>query len=194
MSVPAHLVLGAPAAGKTRLVQALLAQRPPERRWAVLQAERGRSVLDVPASDVVVREADAGCLCCSAVTLRVGLTRLLREARPDRLLIESSGLEHARRIVRLFGDFWVARSVSLASVMLVMDAATVVAGLPESARDALGLADVVVLRGDAAVVARAAAVIAPLSRPGSAVRALEAIDADDCWLEGAGAPGLNPAA
>jgi G3E family GTPase len=192
--VPAHLVLGAPAAGKTRLVQALLAQRPTGERWAVLQAERGRSVLDVRAPDVVVREADAGCLCCAAVTLRVELTRLLRAARPDRLLVEASGLEHAARTVRLFGDFWVARAVSLASVLLVLDATTVEAQSAGAARDAVGLADVVVLRGDADAIAGAAAAIAPLRKAGSTLTAFDAVHDDACRLCATPVASLNPGA
>lgn len=121
--IPLTLVLGHPGTGKTRLVAERVKGRPNGERWVVLLAERGRTVMAGVAPWLVVREIDAGCLCCvGAVALRVALTRIVREVRPDRLILEAPGLAHARRIVRAFDDYWLAQSVKLDDVLLVLGA------------------------------------------------------------------------
>ncbi len=48
-----------------------------------------------PGSGLVVRELAGGCLCCSlSGPLGVAIAQLVRTAKPDRLLIEPSGLGH----------------------------------------------------------------------------------------------------
>ena len=89
-----------PLAGKTSLIRSLLAQKPAGERWAVLVNEFGEIGLDAAllATDVdgvAIGEVAGGCLCCvNGVPFQVGLGRLLRRARPDRLFIEPSGLGH----------------------------------------------------------------------------------------------------
>src|SRR5690606_1562237 len=92
-NIPTHLIGGPLGAGKTSLIRHLLAGKPAAERWAVLINEFGQIGLDqalltAAASDgVSLSEIPGGCLCCvGGAPLRVDLTRLLRQARPDRLL------------------------------------------------------------------------------------------------------------
>lgn len=107
-AIPTHVITGFLGAGKTTFIQALLAARPAGEVWAVLVNEFGEIGIDgalLAAQDVRVREVAGGCLCCSAnVPLQVGLNALLRGKRPDRLLIEPSGLGHSDAIVELLAD------------------------------------------------------------------------------------------
>ncbi|RFA29962.1 hypothetical protein CAI21_09100 [Alkalilimnicola ehrlichii] len=102
--VPTNLITGPLGAGKTTAISHLLEHRPEGERWAVLVNEFGAVSVDqalLPQIDgVVVRELAGGCLCCTlGVPLRVALTDILRKVKPDRLLIEPSGLGHPARVV-----------------------------------------------------------------------------------------------
>ena len=109
--IPTHLIAGPLGAGKTSLLQAVLAQRPTVERWAILINEFGQIGLDqallgASADDgVSLSEIPGGCLCCvNGVPFQVGLTRLLRKARPDRLWIECSGLGHPVSLLQQLAD------------------------------------------------------------------------------------------
>ena len=104
--IPTHLIAGPLGAGKTSLIHALLAQKPVGERWAVLINEFGQIGLDAALlhrddSGIDLAEVAGGCLCCvNGVPFQVGLNRLLRKARPDRLLIEPSGLGHPLQLLQ----------------------------------------------------------------------------------------------
>ncbi|MCQ4280510.1 CobW-like GTP-binding protein [Pseudomonas stutzeri] len=104
-NIPTHLISGSLGAGKTSLIRALLAQRPASERWAVLINEFGQIGLDAALlstddSGVSLTEVAGGCLCCvNGVPFQVGLSRLLRKAKPDRLFIEPSGLGHPAELL-----------------------------------------------------------------------------------------------
>jgi len=104
-NIPTHLISGSLGAGKTSLIRALLAQRPASERWAVLINEFGQIGLDAALlttddSGVSLAEVAGGCLCCvNGVPFQVGLSRLLRKTKPDRLFIEPSGLGHPAELL-----------------------------------------------------------------------------------------------
>lgn len=101
-NIPLNLITGFLGAGKTTLVRHLLVRRPAGARWAVLVNEFGElgidgAFLDASGSQdgVVVKEIPGGCLCCAnGVPFRIALNLLLKQARPDRVLIETTGLGH----------------------------------------------------------------------------------------------------
>ena len=105
-NIPTHLIAGPLGAGKTSLIRHLLAHKPAHERWAVLINEFGQIGLDQALltgsyDGVSLSEIPGGCLCCVAgAPFQVGLARLLRQARPDRLLIEPSGLGHPAELLR----------------------------------------------------------------------------------------------
>ena len=109
-NIPTHLIAGPLGAGKTSLIRHLLAHKPAHERWAVLINEFGQIGLDQALmtgsyDGVSLSEIPGGCLCCVAGTpFQVGLARLLRQARPDRLLIEPSGLGHPAELLRQLGQ------------------------------------------------------------------------------------------
>lgn len=170
--IPTHLVAGPLGAGKTSLIRHLLGQRPATERWAVLVNEFGLVGLDAAllapaqADGVTLSEIAGGCLCCVAgAPFQVGLARLLRQARPDRLFIEPSGLGHPRALLAQLGEAPWQGVLALQPPVLVLDAAALARGevLPASQQDALALAGLAVLnKADALGPAQRTAVEAGL--------------------------------
>ncbi|WP_137973968.1 GTP-binding protein [Pseudomonas sp. F(2018)] len=158
-NIPTHLIAGPLGAGKTSLIRHLLAHKPAAERWAVLINEFGQIGLDqaLLTSDqdgVSLAEIPGGCLCCvGGAPFLVGLGRLLRQARPDRLLIEPSGLGHPAELLRQLSEAPWRGVLALQPAVLVLDAAALAAGqpLPESQREALALAGLLLLNKAEAV-------------------------------------------
>ena len=152
-NIPTHLIAGPLGAGKTSLIRNLLAQRPADERWAVLINEFGligldAALLDSDADGVAMGEVAGGCLCCvNGVPFQVGLSRLLRKARPDRLLIEPSGLGHPLQLLEQLGEPPWAGVLAVQPAVLVLDAAALAAGagLPESQQASLSSAGLLLL-------------------------------------------------
>jgi G3E family GTPase len=151
--VPANLVTGFLGAGKTTAILHLLAHRPREARWAVLVNEFGELGIDGAtlgaAGGVVVREIAGGCVCCAGnLPMRVALTQLLRVARPQRLIVEPTGLGHATGVFDALAVGDLSPHVSVESVICVVDphqAADPRIAANEAFRDQLALADVIVI-------------------------------------------------
>ncbi|TBW53765.1 GTP-binding protein [Marinobacter halodurans] len=103
MPFPTHLILGFLGAGKTTAIRDLLTRKPAGETWAVLVNEFGEVGIDgqlLADTGAFVREVPGGCMCCVAgLPMQMGLNMLIREARPDRLLIEPTGLGHPARII-----------------------------------------------------------------------------------------------
>lgn len=151
--IPTHLIAGPLGAGKTSLLQSLLAQRPAGERWAVLVNEFGQVGLDAALlsrdeEGIALGEVAGGCLCCvNGAPFQVGLARLLRKARPQRLFIEPSGLGHPSQLLaQLRAAPWQG-VLAVQPLVMVLDAAALVAGqpLPEAQQLTLGEAAMLLL-------------------------------------------------
>ena len=104
--IPVNLVTGFLGVGKTTAVIDLLRRKPAAEPWAVLVNEYGDVSIDGALIEgdspdgVTVREVGGGCVCCaSAPYLPVAIHFLLLDAKPERLLIETTGLGHPARIL-----------------------------------------------------------------------------------------------
>ena len=107
-NIPTNLVMGFLGVGKTTAIIDLLKQKPQDEKWAVLVNEFGTIGIDgavFSTAGAIVKEIPGGCLCCAVgVPFQVGVNRLLKEVRPDRLLIEPSGLGHPKKVLDLLID------------------------------------------------------------------------------------------
>ncbi|WP_279222638.1 CobW family GTP-binding protein [Stutzerimonas kunmingensis] len=151
--IPTHLIGGPLGAGKTSLIRHLLDQKPADERWAVLINEFGQIGLDAAlltteADGISLAEIPGGCLCCvNGVPFQVGLARLLRQAQPDRLLIEPSGLGHPAELLRQLRQPPWQKVLSVQPTVLVLDAAALSRGepLPDSQQQALAQAGLLLM-------------------------------------------------
>ncbi|WP_045443170.1 CobW family GTP-binding protein [Psychrobacter sp. JCM 18902] len=118
-NIPCTLVTGFLGAGKTTVINQLLAIKPADERWALLINEFGRIGIDgallasakdsKPEQDnIAIREVSGGCICCtSQLPLQIAISRLLNEHHPQRLLIEPTGLAHPRELImQLSAPHW----------------------------------------------------------------------------------------
>ncbi|MHC8289851.1 CobW family GTP-binding protein [Pseudomonas sp. XS1P51] len=151
--IPTHVIAGPLGAGKTSLIKHLLAQRPANERWAVLINEFGQIGLDAAlltrdADGIALGEVAGGCLCCvNGAPFQVGLGRLLRKARPDRLFIEPSGLGHPVQLLRQLSEAPWQGVLAVQPCVLVLDALALAAGkpLPAAQQEALNSAGLLLL-------------------------------------------------
>ena len=130
--VPTNVITGFLGAGKSTAILHLLAQKPEQERWAVLVNEFGEvgvdgSILGGGADGrVFVREVAGGCMCCAAgVPMQIALTSLLSVARPDRLLIEPTGLGHPREVLDVLSAEHYREVLDLRATLTLVDAAKV---------------------------------------------------------------------
>ena len=109
-AVPTNIVTGFLGVGKTTTILHLLKSKPADQRWAVLVNEFGQVGVDGSLiqgqhneeEGVYIREVPGGCMCCTAgLSMQVALNQLLIQSRPDRLLIEPTGLGHPKEVLRI---------------------------------------------------------------------------------------------
>ncbi|RON59793.1 GTP-binding protein [Pseudomonas fluorescens] len=152
-NIPTHVIAGPLGAGKTSLIRQLMAQRPAGERWAVLINEFGQIGLDAAllsrdGDGIALGEVAGGCLCCvNGAPFQIGLGRLLRKARPDRLFIEPSGLGHPAQLLEQLRQAPWQGVLAVQSCVLVLDALALNAGkpLPPAQQQAMASAGLLVL-------------------------------------------------
>ncbi len=109
-AVPTNIITGALGVGKTTQILKLLEEKPDSERWAVLVNEFGEigidgSLMETEHKGVYIREVPGGCMCCtSGLPMHIALNQLLAEARPDRLLIEPTGLGHPVEVLQTLNE------------------------------------------------------------------------------------------
>ena len=82
--IPVNLIIGSLGVGKTTALHDLLEKRPAGSRW-----------FSMPVGDV-----GGGCPCCSLLPMfEIQLALLLRDHRPERILIDVAATAHPRRIL-----------------------------------------------------------------------------------------------
>lgn len=130
-NIPVNLVTGFLAAGKTTLIRHLLSARPDGARWAVLVNEFGEVGIDgalLAGDGIFVKEVPGGCLCCAnGLPFRTALNQLLKTARPDRLLIEPTGLGHPLQLLAQLDALEYRKVLTPCATLCVID--------PVAARD-----------------------------------------------------------
>lgn len=130
--VRTNIITGFLGTGKTTAIRKLLQQKPSNERWAVLVNEFGEVGIDGEIiqqqanglPQVKVKEVPGGCMCCAAgLPMTVAINELIgRTNRPDRLLIEPSGLGHPEEVIALLSREPYQQLLDLQSTITMIDA------------------------------------------------------------------------
>ncbi|ORM75537.1 hypothetical protein HA42_20420, partial [Pantoea deleyi] len=145
-----NLITGFLGSGKTTLLCHLLAARPQNEKWAVLVNEFGEIGIDgalLADRGATVKEIPGGCLCCvNGLPLQVGLNLLLKD-KPDRLLIEPTGLGHPRRVLEILKSPVYQTWLQLNATLTLLDPRQLAdprIAANENFRDQLAAADIII--------------------------------------------------
>lgn len=146
-----NLITGFLGSGKTTSILHLLANKPADEKWAVLVNEFGEVGIDgalLADSGALLKEIPGGCMCCvNGLPMQVGLNTLLRQGKPDRLLIEPTGLGHPKQILDLLTAPVYEPWIDLRATLCVMDPRQLLDEkilYNENFRDQLASADIIV--------------------------------------------------
>ncbi|WP_394147548.1 CobW family GTP-binding protein [Shewanella atlantica] len=126
--VATNVITGFLGVGKTSLIKQLFLGKPADEKWAVLINEFGEVGIDAALLGggehcVEIREVAGGCMCCAAgVPMQVAINQLIAKAKPDRLLIEPTGLGHPREVLRVLSEPHYQNVISLKSTVCLVDA------------------------------------------------------------------------
>ncbi|EWH10310.1 putative GTPase, G3E family protein [Catenovulum agarivorans DS-2] len=127
--IPTNLITGFLGVGKTTAIQHLLKHKPQDQTWAVLVNEFGEIGVDgalLKDSGALLKQVPGGCMCCvQGVGMRVGLNELIKQ-KPDRILIEPTGLGHPKQIMQTLQDEIFTKYLDVRATITMVDPATVV--------------------------------------------------------------------
>lgn len=130
-AIPTNIVTGFLGVGKTTAILHLLKSKPAHERWAVLVNEFGEIGVDGSLFEghqnqqhgVFIREVPGGCMCCTAgLPMQIALNELLKTARPDRLLIEPTGLGHPEEVIHTLNEDHYREVLDLQKTLTLIDA------------------------------------------------------------------------
>lgn len=134
-TVPTNIITGFLGVGKTTAILHLLKHKRQHERWAVLVNEFGEIGIDggliagmqSQNSGIFIQEVPGGCMCCtSGVPMQVALNRLLSEAKPDRLIIEPTGLGHPKEVVAVLSAEHYQTVLQLNATLTLVDARKII--------------------------------------------------------------------
>lgn len=130
-AVPTNIITGFLGVGKTSAILSLMRHKPENERWAILVNEFGEigvdgSLFEGSSSEgkqVYIREVPGGCMCCAAgLPMQIALNQLLTHSRPDRLLIEPTGLGHPKEVLEVLSSENYREVLSLQKIITLVDA------------------------------------------------------------------------
>ncbi|NIB40404.1 GTP-binding protein [Pseudomaricurvus alkylphenolicus] len=130
-AIPTNVITGFLGVGKSTAILELLKRKPEGERWAVLVNEFGEVGIDgslfsgqeSEQQGVFVREVPGGCMCCAAgLPMQIALNMLLARSKPDRLLIEPTGLGHPREVLEVLGAEHYREVLDLRATLTLVDA------------------------------------------------------------------------
>lgn len=135
-NIPTNIITGALGVGKTTLIHSLLKNKPENERWAILVNEFGEVGIDGSmlmglsskssandTQDIFIKEVPGGCMCCtSGLPMQIALNLLLAQSKPDRLLIEPTGLGHPKEVLQTLTQSHYKDLLNVQATLTLIDA------------------------------------------------------------------------
>lgn len=126
--ITTNIITGFLGVGKTSFIKSLLKNKPQGEVWAVLVNEFGEIGLDSglmgdSQEQVQIKQVAGGCMCCAAgVPMQVAINQLIAKAKPDRLLIEPTGLGHPKEVLKVLTQPHYQQVLAMKACVTLVDA------------------------------------------------------------------------
>lgn len=125
MTVKVDIISGFLGAGKTSLINKLLEARSASERIAVIENEYGKIGIDsdlLKKDGIQVKDITAGCICCSlAEDLDKALEEIYHNYRPDRIIIEPTGIGKLSDIIKACNETSVSQYLQINSLITIVN-------------------------------------------------------------------------
>ena len=121
------IISGFLGAGKTTFIKKLLQEAISGEQVVLIENEFGEIGIDggfLKDSGIEIREMNSGCICCSLVgDIGKSLSEVLTKYKPDRIIIEPSGVGKLSDVMKAVIDVSADMDVALNSAVTIVDAA-----------------------------------------------------------------------
>ena len=121
------IISGFLGAGKTTFIKKLLQEAISGEQVVLIENEFGEIGMDggfLKDSGIEIREMNSGCICCSLVgDFGKSLSEVLTKYKPDRIIIEPSGVGKLSDVMKAVIDVSADMDVALNSAVTIVDAA-----------------------------------------------------------------------
>ena len=121
------IISGFLGAGKTTFIKKLLEEAISGEQVVLIENEFGEIGIDggfLKDSGIEIREMNSGCICCSLVgDFGTSLAEVLTQYRPERIIIEPSGVGKLSDVMKAVIDVSADMDVELNSAVTIVDAA-----------------------------------------------------------------------
>ena len=121
------IISGFLGAGKTTFIKKLLQEAISGEQVVLIENEFGEIGIDggfLKDSGIEIREMNSGCICCSLVgDFGKSLSEVLTKYKPDRIIIEPSGVGKLSDVMKAVIDVSADMNVALNSAVTIVDAA-----------------------------------------------------------------------
>ena len=125
--IPTNLIVGFLGSGKTSAITKLIEKRPVGENWSILINEFGtvsidHALVDSNLDGIAVEELGGGCACCTlAFAFKPLLAQFLRRTKPDRFILEPSGVSHPAKVVDILRSSNFSGSIELRNTICLID-------------------------------------------------------------------------
>lgn len=125
--IPTNMIVGFLGSGKTSAIKKLIGNRPAGENWSILINEFGtvsidHAMIDADSAGIAVQELGGGCACCTlAFAFEPLLAKFLRQTKPDRFILEPSGVSHPAKVIDILRGPNFSGSIDLRNVICLVD-------------------------------------------------------------------------
>ncbi len=129
--IQTNVITGFLGVGKSTAILHLAKSKPVNERWAILVNEFGEVGIDGSIfkgnkdkqQDLFISEVPGGCMCCTAgLPMQIALNMLIAKAKPDRLLIEPTGLGHPKEVLSVLSSKHYKKVLDIQKTITLVDA------------------------------------------------------------------------
>jgi len=125
--IPTNLIVGFLGSGKTTAITNLIEQRPDSEHWSIFVNEFGtvsidHALVDSNTKEVAVEKLGGGCACCTmSFAFKPLLAQFIRRSKPDRLILEPSGISHPAKVVDILRSDDFSGAIDLRNIICLID-------------------------------------------------------------------------